>query len=95
VTAGYAVDLDGKAVEAPFDAGAYQFSVLPTPTPVLTPIPTPKLLMGDLNSDGKVNVLDLSLLLSAWGRAGGTGDINHDQIVNVVDLSMLLSRWTG
>lgn len=51
---------------------------------------------GDLNGDGKVNITDLSVLLSHWGRPGVTvaqGDLNGDGKVNVVDLSILLSHW--
>jgi chitodextrinase len=53
---------------------------------------------GDLNADGKVNVLDLSILLSHWSSSSATscqGDINGDHIVNVLDLSILLSHWSA
>jgi hypothetical protein len=58
------------------------------------PNPTPK--PGDLNNDGKVNISDLSILLSNWGKTGATvtGDINKDGKVNISDLSTLLSNWT-
>ena len=49
---------------------------------------------SDINHDGKVNVIDLSLLLSNWGKSGN-GDVNGDGTVNVIDLSLLLSTWTG
>lgn len=51
---------------------------------------------GDLNNDGKVNVADLSILLSNWGKTTFNppgADINGDGKVNVNDLSILLSRW--
>ncbi len=48
---------------------------------------------GDLNSDGTVNVLDLSLLLSSWGKSGVAADLNSDGTVNVFDLSLLLTNW--
>jgi len=47
---------------------------------------------GDLNSDGKVDVTDLGILLSNWG-ASGSADINKDGKVDVVDLGILLSNW--
>lgn len=59
-----------------------------TPTPSATPA------APDLNGDGKVNVFDLSILLSHWGAAGA-GDIDANGVVNVFDLSRLLSAWTG
>lgn len=68
-----------------------------TPVPGTTPTPTPKPATGsaDVNGDGRVNVFDLSSVLSTWGTAGTTTDINRDGVVNVFDLSALLSRWTG
>jgi hypothetical protein len=50
-------------------------------------------LPGDVNSDGTVNVFDLSILLSKWGTAGGSSDLNGDGTVNVFDLSIVLSHW--
>jgi len=68
----------------------------PTPTPTITPTPTPTPTgnPADLNNDGKVNVFDLSILLSHWGSSG-TGDVDGNGTVNVFDLSRLLSAWTG
>jgi hypothetical protein len=57
-----------------------------------TPTPTPAK-PGDLNNDGKVDVLDLSVLLSAWGTANTTADVNKDGSVNFFDLSILLAHW--
>lgn len=51
---------------------------------------------GDLNGDNKVNITDLSILLTNWNRATPTpaqGDINGDSKVNITDLSILLTRW--
>jgi hypothetical protein len=52
---------------------------------------------GDLNSDGKVDVLDLSILLSHYTQTGTgiTGDINSDGKVDILDLSILLSNYGG
>jgi len=53
-------------------------------------------LEGDINHDGKVNVFDLSTLLSNWGKTGANAsDLNGDGVVNILDLSILLSGWTG
>lgn len=51
---------------------------------------------GDLNGDGRVNITDLSILLTNWNRATPTpaqGDVNGDGRVNITDLSILLTRW--
>ena len=50
---------------------------------------------GDLNGDGRVNITDLSILLSNYGTTNAVADINGDGVVNIFDLSILLSRWTG
>jgi hypothetical protein len=53
----------------------------------------------DLNRDGKVNLVDFSILLFWWGTAGGDSnppaDINSDTRVNLTDFSILLFNWTG
>ena len=49
---------------------------------------------GDLNSDGKVDVIDLGIFLSNWGKTTKpSSDINQDGKVDVIDLGILLSNW--
>ncbi len=51
---------------------------------------------GDVNSDGSVDVFDLSILASHFGQSGqtlSTGDLNGDGTVNVFDLSILATNW--
>ena len=52
-------------------------------------------LLGDINKDGVVNILDLSALLSSFGTTNSAADINKDGTVNILDLSILLSNYTG
>ncbi len=47
---------------------------------------------GDVNGDGKVDVTDLSMLLSQYGGAG-TADFNGNGAVDITDLSLLLSNY--
>jgi len=47
---------------------------------------------GDLNGDGVVSGLDLTVLLSTWG-ASGSADLNGDGVVGGSDLTILLSNW--
>ena len=49
---------------------------------------------GDLNGDGKVNLIDFSIQLTSWGKSG-SGDLNCDGVVNLADFSILLYNWTG
>lgn len=51
--------------------------------------------LGDLNGDGIVNAVDLSILLGAWGSDDLVADINGDGVVNSTDLALLLGGWTG
>ena len=48
---------------------------------------------GDLNGDGFVNAVDLSILLGAWGL-GGVADINGDGIVDAADMATLLGNFS-
>lgn len=53
----------------------------------------------DLNRDGRVNLVDFSILLFWWNGNGGDSDppadINRDGRVNLIDFSILLFNWTG
>lgn len=57
------------------------------------------MLVGDINADGYVNVGDLQLLVSSWGKTNGSpgynayADLNGDNYVNVGDLQVLVSHW--
>ena len=49
---------------------------------------------ADLDGDGRVDGVDLAMLLAAWGSAGHPADIDGDGIVGGADLTVLLARWT-
>lgn len=49
----------------------------------------------DINGDGRVNLTDFSIMLSAWGTSDSGSDFNGDGIVNLADFSILLFNWTG
>ncbi|MDG2032126.1 MAG: hypothetical protein P8J45_14100 [Phycisphaerales bacterium] len=48
---------------------------------------------GDINHDGCVDGIDLSILLGSWGPCTCPADINDDGIVDGVDLSVVLGNW--
>ena len=56
-------------------------------------------LIGDLNCDGKVNLIDFSIMAYWYQRTlsgkGFNADLNHDNKVNLTDFSILASHWTG
>ena len=55
---------------------------------------------GDLDGDGTVGIIDLLLLLAAWGPCPEPcvpycqGDLDHDCAVGIVDLLTLLANWS-
>lgn len=53
---------------------------------------------ADLNGDGRVNIIDFSIMLYFWNQsnpANGRADINHDGRVDLTDFSILLFQWTN
>jgi chitodextrinase len=54
---------------------------------------TIRLIPGDVNSNGVVDIFDLSLLLNRWGTTDVTADLNQNGIVDIFDLSILLTNW--
>jgi uncharacterized membrane protein YgcG len=54
---------------------------------------------SDLNRDGKVNLIDFSILLFWWNTNGGNSnppaDINGDGRVTLTDFSIMIFNWTG
>lgn len=50
--------------------------------------------IGDINGDGSVGILDLSVLLSTWGSTTDLrADLNGNGQIDLIDLSTLLSNW--
>lgn len=55
---------------------------------------------GDINSDDEVNVLDLLIVISAWGPCpliippDCPADLNADNVIDVLDLLLVISNWT-
>ena len=70
------------------------FGNLPTPAPRM---PTCKK-SGDINNDGKVNIIDFSIMLFFWNQRAPKNpcaDVNQDGVVNLSDFSIMLFWWTG
>ena len=47
----------------------------------------------DLDGDGTVGGGDLSILLNAWGQAGGIADVDGSGTVDAADLTIILNNW--
>jgi hypothetical protein len=48
---------------------------------------------GDANGDGKVNILDASIIGLKWGTADPCADLNNDGKVNILDASIIGLNW--
>ena len=72
----YLVDSDGKRWEATTESGE-----------VIEPPEPPEKILGDINSDGVVNIQDLVIINARFGQRGqNSADVNEDGIVDIVDL---------
>jgi hypothetical protein len=63
---------------------------------VAPPPPPPPRKTGDSNSDGVIDIADLSILSDNWGKnvtANTSADFNGDGLVDIVDLSILSDNW--
>jgi hypothetical protein len=49
---------------------------------------------GDINGDGRVNALDVSILIDHDNQNYIPAELSHDSTVGAADLAILLSKWT-
>lgn len=67
----------------------------PLPTPTLTSVP----MFGDINGDGKIDILDYNIVSYCYGQTTATvptcknADLNNDGIVNGVDYNLFLRAY--
>jgi cysteine-rich repeat protein len=57
--------------------------------------PLSSVISADVNSDGKVNLVDFSIFLLEWGGTNIRFDFNQDGSVSLADFSIMLFNWTG
>ena len=50
---------------------------------------------ADLNGDGRVNLVDFSILLFYWDSNNECADQNLDGTVDLIDFSIMMFYWTG
>lgn len=72
--------------------------VTPTTPPGATPTPTPTPLpnfcqRADFNGDGKVNQIEVDLLINNFGGNNTQYDLNSDGLINTMDVSMIMVCW--
>jgi hypothetical protein len=66
-------------------------TVTPSPLPTMTPTSTP--LVGDINTDKVVNLLDYTLLSNAFGTNNTAADLNTDHTINLLDYTILSNNF--
>jgi len=85
--------LGGNFDEWVFPAG-YTWNVNLQPSSVILSV-TGARSPGDVNSDGRVDGLDIGILFGAWGNSSGSADVTRDGIVDGADIALVFSHWTG
>ena len=56
--------------------------------------PEPERIAEDVNGDGVVNIIDLTLVASNFGKTGqSTADVNGDGVVNIIDLTLVAAAF--
>ena len=79
----YLVDADGKRWEATTESG--QVTEPPEPAEEI---------VGDINRDGAVDILDLTIVGARLGQRGqNSADVNGDGLVDIVDLVLVASEF--
>ncbi len=63
--------------------------------PVRRTYPTTTLKTGDVNGDGKISIVDLSMAVADFGGAqkNGYSDVNASGKVDIADISLIVSNF--
>ena len=102
MTTSFKVKSEGDAVIGIEDAqvlanDGFGTDILATTTPTHLTLLKPKIKreIADINEDGRVDLIDVSILLSNWGTPKNQrADLNGDGRVDIKELSILLSKWS-
>ena len=68
---------------------------------MLQPVYAGKWRQFDLNHDGKVDILDIMLVINAYGSHKGDLnykarlDFNHDKVINIFDIVIIAQHYGG
>jgi uncharacterized protein YfaS (alpha-2-macroglobulin family) len=61
----------------------------------------PKTVSADINADGRVNIVDLTLAALAFGSHPGEArwdprcDLDGNNVINIIDITLVARAWTG
>ena len=99
---------DGTLATITFEVIAVKYSVVRLSDVILTDsaggssvpltenaeITIPPQLSEDMNDDGVVNIIDLTLVASNFGKTGeNAADVNGDGVVNIIDLTLVAAAF--
>ncbi len=89
----YNTDKDGnfRPVGNGWDVGAYEYG---GGVPVITP--TPGVKTGDVNGDGKVDIIDIGIVIDNYGKSpipNVKADVNHDGKVDIIDIGIVIDNY--
>ncbi len=88
-----AKDYFGNARISPLDTGAVEYGgTLPNPTSS----PSPGGKTGDVNGDGKVDIIDIGIIIDNYARSpipNPKADINKDGKVDIIDIGILIDNY--
>ena len=96
----FRVKNDGNAIIGIEDAqvlanDGFATNILSEIIPTNISLSKPKSETSDINNNGRIDLVDVSILLTNWGiPKNQRADLNGDGRVDVKDLSTLLSKWT-
>jgi hypothetical protein len=48
---------------------------------------------GDVSNDGKVDIIDIGVIIDNYGSTNAVADVNGDGIVNIVDIGILIDNY--
>jgi hypothetical protein len=64
-------------------------------TTAVTPSPTPSAVVGDLDGNGSVNIVDYTLFMNYWWTSNPKADFNNDTKINAIDYTIFMNAWGG
>ena len=75
------------------DLGAYEYT---SAVPTSTPTPTGIAKIGDVNGDGRVDIIDIGIIIDNYGKSpipNPKADLNGDGVVDIVDIGIVVDHY--
>jgi len=75
---------------------AMTFQIIPKAGATPSPSPTPFVKAGDVNRDGKVNIIDIGIVIDNYGVRpipNPQADLNNDGVANIVDIGIIIDNY--